>query len=146
METKAEGSCQCGRIRYRLSGALPPAYACHCGECKKQSASAFSLSMVVEFASLSVTGDVACFETTAYSGAVKYCYFCPMCGTRMWHRSSSRPQLATLKVGTLDGSASIAPRGHLWVSQLQAGITLDLAVPAFDTQPDDINAWREGLK
>ena len=139
------GGCQCGAVRYELSGELPPAYACHCGECKKQSASAFSMSVVVEFNRLRVTGEPACFETTAYSGATKHCFFCPKCGTRLWHRLGARSTLATLKVGTLDNSAGIAPRGHLWVSKLQVGIALDPAVPAFDTQPDDIQAWRESL-
>ena len=139
------GGCQCGAVRYILSCGLPAAYACHCGECKKQSASAFSMSVVVEFDLLAVTGEFTCFEATAYSGANKRCYFCPRCGTRLWHRSGARPELVTLKVGTLDDSAGIAPQGHLWVSKLQAGIILDPAVPAFDTQPDDVQVWRESL-
>jgi hypothetical protein len=140
------GGCQCGEIRYMLSGTLPPAYACHCGECKKQSASAFSMSVVVAFDRLTVAGIPASFETTAYSGATKTCYFCPKCGTRLWHGSSALPDIITLKVGTLDESAHIAPSAHLWVSKKQAGISLDPAVPAFDTQPDNLAHWREGLK
>lgn len=140
-----EGGCQCGAVRYVLSGPLPGAYACHCGDCKKQSASAFSMSMVVAFDRLSITGETTCYRAIAFSGAAKECHFCPACGTRLWHRSGARPELATLKVGTLDESGGIAPCGHLWVSKKQAGIILDPAVPAFDTQPEDINAWREAL-
>lgn len=140
-----EGGCQCGHIRYRLSGALPGAYACHCGGCKKQSASAFSMSVAIDFARLEVSGEPAMFETTGYSGALKRCYFCAACGTRLWHRSATSPGAATLKVGTLDEAAGIAPRGHLWVSRKQAGIEIDPAVPAFETQPDDLRRWREVL-
>jgi hypothetical protein len=139
------GGCQCEAIRYTLTGALPPAYACHCGDCKKQSASAFSMSVVVEFSRFTVVGDPVSFDTAALSGAVKSCFFCPTCGTRLWHRSSSRPDRVTLKVGSLDDSAGIAPRGHLWVSRLQAGISLDPSVPAFDTQPADLETWRGNL-
>lgn len=64
----------------------------------------------------------------------------------MWHGSSAAPDIVTLKVGTLDDSAIIAPRAHLWVSKKQAGISLDANVPAFDTQPDNFAQWREGLK
>ena len=53
--------------------------------------------------------------------------------------------MVTLKVGTLDDGAGIAPRGHLWVSRKQAGVLLDPDVPAFDTQPENLRAWREGL-
>lgn len=140
------GGCQCGAIRYTLCGAIPPAYACHCGECKKQSASAFSMSVVVAFDRLTVTGIPASFEATTYSGAIKTCYFCAKCGTRMWHGSNASPDVVTLKVGTLDESAHIAPRAHLWVSKKQAGICLDPEFPAFDTQPGNLAAWREGLK
>lgn len=145
MDEVFSGGCQCGAIRYALSAPLPPAYACHCGDCKKQSASAFSMSVVVEFSRVSVEGDPASFQTAAFSGAIKSCFFCARCGSRLWHHSSARPDFVTLKVGSLDDSAAIAPRGHLWVSKLQAGISLDPSVPAFDTQPDDINKWRETL-
>ncbi len=146
MNEDYHGGCQCGRIRYALSGALPPAYACHCGECKKQSASAFSLSVAVASDRLKMAGISASFETVAYSGATKTCYFCPKCGTRLWHGSSASPDIVTLKVGTLDNSANIAPHAHLWVSKKQAGISLDPGVPAFDTQPENLARWREGLK
>jgi hypothetical protein len=143
--TIVAGGCQCGTIRFTVAGVLPPAYACHCGDCKKQSSSAFSMSIVVAFSHLTVVGEPVWFKTMSFSGAEKLCYFCPTCGSRLWHISSARPLLVTLKVGTLDHCATIAPRGHLWISKLQAGISLDPSVPAFDTQPDDINAWREGL-
>jgi hypothetical protein len=141
-----DGGCQCGAIRYTVSGALPIAYACHCGACKKQSASAFSMSVAVMFERLTVAGIPASFEASAYSGAIKSCYFCVKCGTRLWHGSSASPGVVTLKVGTLDDSAHIAPRLHLWISKKQAGIYIDPEVPAFDTQPDNLAQWREGLK
>jgi len=139
------GGCQCGRIRYRIEGALPPAYACHCGECKKQSASAFSLSIGIPFSRIDVDGEPAMFEVTGYSGAAKHCSFCPSCGSRLWHRSGHAPENATLKVGTLDDGAGIAPTFHLWVSKKQAGFTLDPSVPAYETQPDDLLEMRERL-
>ena len=103
------------------------------------------MSVAIAFARLTVSGTPATFETIAYSGAIKTAYFCPRCGTRLWHGSSASPHMVTLKVGTLDESADIAPRGHLWVSRKQAGISLDPDVPAFETQPDNMVAWREGL-
>jgi hypothetical protein len=143
--TTHTGSCQCGQVRYTVTGTLPPAYACHCGECKKQSASAFSMSVAVEWARLSVSGEVAIHETIAFSGARKLACFCPACGTRMWHRPLPDSDWVTLKVGTLDDSASVSPRGHLWVSKKQPWITLDPTLTAFDTQPDDVHHWRTTL-
>lgn len=145
MTATLTGSCQCGAIRYTVSGPLPAAYACHCGECKKQSASAFSLSIAVEWSQVSASGALAMHETIAFSGARKLACFCPQCGTRMWHRPSPDSDWITLKVGTLDDAATISPRGHLWVSQKQPWIILDPALPAFDTQPEDVQTWRTSL-
>jgi hypothetical protein len=104
------------------------------------------MSVVIGFDRLRVSGRPVSFETVAFSSAIKNCYFCPRCGTRLWHGSSASPDFVTLKVGTLDESAHIAPSAHLWVSKKQAGISLDPAVPVFDTQPDNLAHWREGLK
>ncbi len=139
------GGCQCGSVRYTLTGPLPPAYACHCGECKKQTASAFSLSIPIEWARLAASGVLAVHETRSFRGARKLACFCPACGTRMWHRSAEDSIWITLKSGTLDDASGIVPQGHLWVSKKQSWIALDPAVPAFDTQPDDVQAWRTSL-
>ncbi|MET0743309.1 MAG: GFA family protein, partial [Microvirga sp.] len=46
------GGCQCGTIRYAITGPPHEIYVCHCRECRKQSASAFGISVVVDSASL----------------------------------------------------------------------------------------------
>jgi hypothetical protein len=141
-----DGGCQCGAIRYTVSGALPPAYACHCDECKKQSGSAFALSIAIEWSRISVDGDVAISVGLTYGGKPKLRCFCSKCGNRLWHRASEDSRWVTLKAGTLNNAAEISPRGHLWVSKKQPWIVIDPALPIFDTQPDDVNAWREGLR
>ncbi|MEO9472141.1 GFA family protein [Parasphingorhabdus sp.] len=145
MDDMIAGGCQCGAIRYSLAGPLPPAYACHCGECKKQSASAFSMSIPLDYDQLQVEGTPISFTTTAFSGRAKHNFFCANCGTRLWHSGSIPPDSITLKVGSLDDSSGIAPQGHLWVSKKQAGIKLDQAIEQFDTQPDDVTEWRGNL-
>lgn len=141
-----EGGCQCAAVRYRLQGPLPAAYACHCGECKKQSASAFSMSIPLPFKRLEVVGEVAVCETRAFGGKRKLACFCRQCGTRLWHRSARDSVWVTLKVGTLDNAAMISPRGHLWVSKKQPWIAIPDGIPIFETQPEDVHAWRTELK
>ena len=145
MTEQRTGGCQCGAIRYAHNGPLPAAYACHCGECKKQSASAFSMSIPTLYENLQVTGLPKLYETIAFSGVTKYNYFCSRCGTRLWHSNSNPPKNITLKVGSLDDSSSIAAQGHLWVSKLQSGIILDPATDQQETQPSDLLSWRANL-
>lgn len=145
MNEDLTGGCQCGAVRYSLHEPLPAAYACHCGECKKQSASAFSMSIALPISRLAVAGEVAVYETRAFSGKRKLACFCSKCGTRLWHRSAEDSVWITLKVGTLDDAAGISPRGHLWVSKKQPWIAIPDGIPAFETQPDDVHSWRTSL-
>jgi hypothetical protein len=103
------------------------------------------MSVAVMWARVSATGDLAVHETVAFSGARKCAIFCPGCGTRMWHRPSENSAWITLKVGTLDDASGVSPRGHLWASKKQPWIVLDPALPAFETQPDDVQRWRTSL-
>lgn len=146
MNQEQTGGCQCGAVRYTLGRTLPPAYACHCGECKKQSASAFSMSVPLQFADVSVLGDVSNFVTKAHSGKTKYNYFCGQCGTRLWHSATNPPGSITLKVGTLDDASGISPSGHLWVSKKQPWIMLDPNRNLHQTQPEDLEIWRANLE
>jgi len=140
------GGCQCNAVRYQLRGPLPAAYCCHCGECKKQSASAFSMSIPLLFERLNVVGEVAVYVTRGFGGERKLACFCNQCGTRLWHRLAEDGMWVTLKVGTLDDAAGISPRGHLWVSKMQPWVVVPEDVPAFETQPDDVHAWRTSLE
>jgi len=49
------GGCQCGEVRYESAGEPRALYVCHCRECRKQSASAFGMSLEVPSAGLRVT-------------------------------------------------------------------------------------------
>lgn len=145
MYEKVSGQCQCGAIQYIALKRLPPAYACHCNECKKQSSSAFSISIPYKYSDLKVSGRTQFFTSQSYSNNIKYNYFCEQCGSRMWHSASNLPVNITLKAGTLHNSDKIIPMGHLWVSKKQEGILLDPESEQFETQPNDVNAWRIGL-
>ena len=102
------------------------------------------MSVSIAFARLEVAGEVASVAGVTYSGSPKTRHFCSTCGTRLWHRTADSANV-TLKIGTLDDASGISPHGHLWVSKKQPWIVLDPALPAFDTQPDDVAAWREAL-
>jgi len=139
------GGCQCGAVRYEIEGPLPPVYACHCRECRRHTASAFALSMPVDMAALHLSGDLAVHVRATDSGTRTFCHFCPSCGTRIYHRSERAPGRVTIKAGTLDDAETLSPAAHLWVSRKQPWVSLDPRIPAFETQPDDLGAWRSAL-
>lgn len=140
-----QGGCRCGALRYRLAAPLPPAYACHCRECKRQTGSALSVSIVVPYASLDLSGAAATIATTAFSGATKSGTFCAACGTRLWNRSTAAPDIVSLKVGTLDDAVTVPIVAHIWVQHLQPGLLLPASAEQYQTQPADMAAWRRAL-
>ena len=88
---------------------------------------------------------ISSFEKRSDSGATTTGFFCGKCGTRLFHVSSRSPDIATLKLGTLDDTSEVRPASHLWVSRKQPWVQLDPDVPCFAEQPPDLAAWRQRL-
>ena len=47
MDFPQGGGCQCGAVRYEITGPPAAVYACHCTECQRQSGSAFAMAAVI---------------------------------------------------------------------------------------------------
>jgi len=144
-----EGGCQCGAIRYRVTGAPLTLYACHCTECQKQSASAFGLSLWVERSDLEiVSGEPRHWERLADSGNTMRCAFCPDCGSRLYHEASDATGIYSLKGGSLDAIAGLTPVGHIWVRSKQPWVDL-ACLPGdlvFETEPPDFEPFKRRWK
>lgn len=144
MSERIEGGCQCGQVRYTLRQPPTAVYCCHCRECQKQSASAFGISVAMRAADVAVTGRLASWERATDLGTRTRCHFCPDCGSRVYHHGSAASDWVTLKGGSLDDPSILTPSAHIWVSRKLAWVVLDPALPAHPTQPDDLEAWRQG--
>ncbi len=98
-----EGGCVCGTVSYKLDG--PPLYvvACHCLSCQCIAGSDYSLNMFVARENFTLTGGTASrCERTAESGRIVPGFFCPECGTRVWHEPGHSPHMVNIRAGTLD--------------------------------------------
>lgn len=109
------GGCQCGAIRYRVSAAPAGIWACHCNQCRKQSGSAFGLSMSLPLDALEWTaGEPKVWMRKADSGHIVDCLFCGNCGSRLAHRRHEHGGRITLKPGTLDETDWFVPQKHMF--------------------------------
>jgi hypothetical protein len=140
-----QGGCQCGSLRYTVNTENLIAYACHCSECKKQSASSFAISVPVPTKYLQLTGTPNVYKRPTQSGTSTNCFYCPSCGTRVYHQSAISPELITIKGGTLDEIASLPIVAHLWTKRMHAWIELPADVEIFETQPVNLKQWRTEL-
>lgn len=131
-----QGGCQCGALRYEITGAARQIVACHCAHCQRQSGSAFGMTMVVAEADFRLTrGKEKTFELESDAGYRKLGAFCPQCGTRIYNRTGWRPGMLAVKPGTLDDTGSLQPQVHLWTSRKQGWVSIPEGVEAYETQP-----------
>lgn len=130
------GGCQCGDIRYAVEGEAIALYACHCRECRKQSASAFGLSLSVPRANLRVTGGTPTFWTRPTdSGRHLRCAFCPRCGSRLWHETVGEPALVSVKAGSLDEGVDLDGAIHIWTSRKLPGVIIPDGATHYPEEP-----------
>lgn len=128
-------------LRYRLRAASLPPVICHCTECQKQTASAFGMTLPVLRRDLEpLSGDLKEWRRKADSGRELACFFCPHCGTRLYHSSSMGPECWHLKPGSLDDTSWLAPVAQVWTKSAQPWLRLAGDLPSFPGQPEDLPA------
>jgi hypothetical protein len=130
-----QGGCQCGRVRYRVAAERSFLVVCHCRECQRQSGSAFGMSLMVPTEALHIEGELKLFERSSDSGRPLRCYFCPECGTRIYHQPSYAEGIANIRAGTLDDTTGLTPQMHTWTRSKQPWVPLPQDVPTHDKQP-----------
>ncbi|MEM7044271.1 MAG: GFA family protein [Pseudomonadota bacterium] len=140
-----EGGCQCGAVRYEASVDRLIAYACHCRECQKQSASAFGISVPVPSEGFRIEGPMKVWRRPTDSGSSTDCWFCESCGTRLYHRGVREPEWVAIKGGSLDDPDILTPIAHIWIKRKRPWLLLPPGVPTHDTEPDDYDAWLNSL-
>jgi hypothetical protein len=131
------GGCQCGAIRYDVTGPILGLVVCHCTECRKQSASAFGVSAFVKRDCLHVTqGTPKFWSRPTDSGNVLECAFCPDCGSRLWHQRAGAPDTISVKGGSLDEPVDLTAAIHIWTSRKLAGVFIPAGTTRYERGPD----------
>lgn len=127
------GGCECGAIKYQITSAPLFASVCACSACKKQSGSAFGISLRVRREHLRVvSGQPKTWSRPADSGANIECAFCENCGNRIWNGSSAIPDCVSIKPGTLEEPNWFQPRYLSSASNLPTWLTLTGIERAWD--------------
>ncbi len=145
------GGCQCGSIRYQLTGSAKMLYVCHCSDCQKQSSSAFGMSLIMDRKDVDFTrraGQLKIWDTRGEDGRLKRCAFCSECGSRIYHASEREDEAISIKAGSLDDTRWLRPVAHIWLQSAQPWLEIDRAdKPCFAREPEDETAlaelWRQ---
>ncbi len=136
MTTRYTGGCQCGDVRYEITGEPRMTVACHCTDCQRQSGSAFGMTLVVPEGDFRLLhGEVKTWSWTSETDRGKLGAFCPRCGTRVYHKPEWRVGTVSVKPGTLDDTRWLEPDMHIWTSSKQPWVIIPEGVERHETNP-----------
>lgn len=134
MRLPVTGRCHCGAVS--LSAEVHPArvFVCHCVDCQVLTGSAFRVVAPVVPGSLQVQGTVKGYARTADSGAVRWQFFCPECGTPLYAGAQDGAGMVTVRVGVLAERDQLPPTAQLWRRSAQPWVGSLGDVPACECQ------------
>jgi len=120
MPAPFSGGCACGAIRYECQGEPLFSLNCHCRDCQRETGSAFAPILAVLRATFTLTqGSPTYFELTADSGQTTKRAFCPDCGSRLFGQPGSRPDIVTIRAGSLDDPSAFRPNQDIFTASAQ---------------------------
>lgn len=110
------GGCFCGNLRYRVDAVPRFVIACHCTDCQKFSASAFSLSAIIPTRAFGVTSQTQLrgIDKTADNGAISTRFVCPDCATWISTQTTSSTELMIVRPSSLDDHSWVQPVAQLF--------------------------------
>lgn len=101
------GRCNCGAIRFTVTGTPDAPLACHCTQCRKQSGH-FMVDAEVPEGEIVIVGTPRWYHASATARRG----FCPGCGSALfWQRLGSGEMGFSL--GALDGPTGLRLAGHI---------------------------------
>ncbi|KAK1974856.1 glutathione-dependent formaldehyde-activating enzyme [Colletotrichum cereale] len=117
--------CQCGTVNFETPIPDPlDLYCCHCSQCRKQSASAFGTSAIFPADGLFPLGQglkskLQMWTRPTKGGGHMDCYFCRICGSRVFHRAHDKngtpKETVSIKGGLIAG-IDMDQVKHIWTS------------------------------
>lgn len=126
------GGCLCGRVRYEIHGPLEDVVHCHCSMCRQLHAAAFRTRARVRTADWRT---VAGAEYIKYyeSSAGEYKGFCSECGSSLFTRFDSHPDMLGFPLGTLDTDPRVRAERHVFVGSKAPWFEITDDLPQHET-------------
>jgi len=133
MSESLSGGCQCGAVRYEVTGDPTYVALCHCSDCRKSSGAPVVAWAAFPEAQFAVTqGTAKAFNSSGES----WRHFCPDCGTGLYFQNAEvLPGLVDIQSATLDDPGALPPQIHVQVAEKVHWMSGVDALPAFERYP-----------
>ncbi len=130
MTTTYAGGCGCGAIRYEITAEPLFALFCHCRDCQRETGGACASVMGVAASAFAVTrGAARTSSVIGGSGKEVLRAFCGDCGSPLYGLPAARPDLVTVRAGSLDDPSVFRPTRHIFTVQAQPWDHMDPSLP-----------------
>ncbi len=126
------GACLCGSVQVTVTSAPLLTLACHCRDCQKLSASAYSLTTMVSRDGFSYTGELC---QGGLGSSKRTHYFCKSCLNFVFTQIEGAEQRINLRTSMLDRAAAFAPFVELMTDEKMPWANVP-AVHSFPRFPD----------
>jgi hypothetical protein len=111
-ETRHEGGCLCGAIRYRIVGPMRGVVVCHCSRCRRSHGHVAAYSDCAT-ADLSITADAT---IRWYVADERRRGFCSDCGASLFWQRDDDPETMAIAAGTLDPPTGLRTVAHIFTA------------------------------
>ena len=130
------GGCNCGAVRFEVTGEIPGAGYCHCKRCQRRSGSGATASAFVPRDGFRLTaGEDVVRAWSPDEGNHKW--FCPRCGSPVYGTNERRPGFVMVRLGVFDEDPGVRPGVRIYT---------DYAAPWEPIPDDELPRMPEGLQ
>ncbi len=137
-----KGSCLCGSVHVSLSALPLLTLACHCRDCQKLCASAYSLTAMFPADSFSVTGDLM---RGGLRSKGREHHYCRSCLTFVYSRIAGADERVNLRISVLDDAAALPPYVEVMTDEKQdwAEVSAAYSYSRFPESAEDLRGLME---
>lgn len=115
MPSTTSGSCQCGAVRFQVSGEFEAFFLCHCQRCRKDTGSAHASNLFSSKATLNWVSGHENIRTYRVPDTRHAKSFCVTCGAAVPSQQAGGA-LLVVPAGSLDSAIDIRPNAHICYS------------------------------
>jgi hypothetical protein len=112
---KVDGSCHCGKIKYRAEVDPEDVQVCHCTDCQVLTGSPYRVSAPAPAPTFElIAGTPKIYVKKADDGTPRAQGFCGDCGTPLYSAAVKDTPLYYLRVGSIRQRHELAPKRQIW--------------------------------
>ena len=109
-----KASCLCGNVKYEIHGKIMDIVHCHCSRCRRVQGSSHATNGNVHNKDFKLLCDMT--QLTAYETVPgNHKYFCKTCGSPMFSKNNTTPELTRIRIGSIESDITERPIAHVFV-------------------------------